>query len=211
MLYCKGLRLYSDSGGLRAACVDIPFSAVQPEWRAGVVAGRPPLTLDVLVSEDQFHPWGLGEAESDPFVDALPVRRRTEVHSISVDRMRPLDHVAHKEGPVPPASVLGHCDEVGKPHCSSLTAVRVGNAEFQRADGRRHDLAIDLDHGDSHQSWVPDGPGEPLVCGLSPGGHLGSDVLVEEQCPQADQLRGVGRGGGADLILGRDAHHVMVP
>jgi hypothetical protein len=89
--------------------------------------------------------------------------------------------------------------------------MRVGNAEFQGADGRRHDGAFDLDQRESRQVPVLDSVGEPLVSVASPVERMSRLFLVEHQRPQADQLRGISTCGWADSNLGWDAHGVMVP
>jgi len=150
-----------------------------------------------MPSEDQLHPGGPRQTEAGLLVDALPVRGGAEVDAIGADRPRPIDDVTNEEGSVSSAAVLGHGDHVRQPHRSSSTALRVGDPELQRADRRRHDDAIDLDHRQASRGRVLDHSAEPPSCVLLPRHPWVGVLLVEQQPPQEDQLRGIGRCGDA--------------
>ena len=162
----------------------------------GAPTSRSSSSADVV--EHELHPRRARQREAGTFVDATPVGSGGQVHAISVDRARPLDHVADEKGPEPAPAMLRHGDDVGEPHGAAARAVRVGYAELERADRRRDDDAVHLDHREASDRTVIDDAYEPVVRVPSPGGTVTAIAVtpVVHERPEGEQSREIGRRGG---------------
>jgi hypothetical protein len=80
--------------------------------------------------------------------------------------------------------MLGQGDDVREAHGAPADALRVGNADLKRADGRSYELAIYLDHREPGIGSVVDVACEPPTSGALPRLLQRSAALVKQKRPE---------------------------